>query len=46
MHERVEALGGKLEIDSNGGGTKISAWVPFREAAIREMTDGNSSLSR
>ena len=44
MRERVEALGGRLEIHSTqGAGTRISAWVP--EACSGEP-NGDSSLSR
>jgi signal transduction histidine kinase len=44
MRERVEALGGRLEIHSiQGAGTRISAWVP--EASSGEP-NGDSSLSR
>ncbi|HSD09901.1 MAG TPA: hypothetical protein VLF14_02890 [Candidatus Binatia bacterium] len=44
MRERVEALGGRLEIQSiQGAGTRISAWVP--EASAGE-SNGDSSLSR
>jgi signal transduction histidine kinase len=44
MRERVEALGGRLDIDSApGAGTKIRAWVPQSQSGER---DGDSSLSR
>ncbi len=44
MRERVEALGGRLEIHSiRGTGTRISAWVP--EVSSGEP-NGDSSLSR
>jgi two-component system, NarL family, sensor kinase len=44
MRERVEALGGRLEIHSiQGAGTRVSAWVP--EASSGEP-NGDSSLSR
>lgn len=44
MRERVEALGGRLEIHSvQGAGTRISAWVP---GASSGAANGDSSLSR
>jgi len=44
MRERVEALGGHLEIHSvPGEGTKIRAWVPKNESGER---NGDSSFSR
>jgi signal transduction histidine kinase len=44
MRERVEALGGHLEIQSSrGAGTRIAAWVPEQSAGER---NGDSSLSR
>lgn len=34
MRERVELLGGRLEIDSrSGAGTRVAAWLPAAEAA-------------
>ena len=44
MRERVEALGGRLEIQSfPGEGTKIRAWVPESESGDR---NGDSSFAR
>lgn len=46
MHERVEALGGQLEIAAaNGSGTRISAWVPSRDVTM-PLAHEHSSLSR
>lgn len=45
MRERVEALGGRLEIQSSAGaGTRIAAWVPEHDAVGE--ANGDSSLSR
>ena len=44
MRERVEALGGRLDIQSSrGAGTRIAAWVPEQSAGEGH---GDSSLSR
>jgi signal transduction histidine kinase len=44
MRERVEALGGHLEIASrNGSGTRVVAWVP---GELPGEKNGDSSLSR
>ena len=45
MRERVEALGGRLEIQSSAGaGTRIAAWVPEHDAVGE--ANGDSSVSR
>jgi signal transduction histidine kinase len=45
MRERVEALGGRLEIHSSAGaGTRIAAWVPEHDPVGEG--NGDSSLSR
>ena len=45
MRERVEALGGHLEIQSTrGAGTRVAAWVPEHESVGEG--NGDSSLSR
>jgi signal transduction histidine kinase len=33
LHDRVEALGGQLEVDSRGPGTRVDASIPTGEAA-------------
>jgi signal transduction histidine kinase len=44
MRERVEALGGRLDIDSRrGAGTRISAWVPQHSSG---EGNGDPSFSR
>src|SRR5580704_11460500 len=38
MRERLRQLGGALEIQSNGAGTKVTATLPLREAASPEKS--------
>jgi signal transduction histidine kinase len=37
MRERIQQLGGRLEIDSNGHGTRVGAVLPLDELAIPEL---------